>query len=227
MRHKKSTIQSKTLTSHFLISNHKILANICHILLFLNIILFFIGFSKNGKAYKIFTVYLSLIFIGEMISKIMIYNKYENISMSHTYFILQFIFLSLFYLEILTLPIQKKVIKLGLIIIPITLIIQYILIPNLIFVFNLFEVFICSFSIVIYATFHFYNMLNEKRLFYYINSGILIYLFGSTIIFLTGNVILIKPYGLGTYLSNINIFLYIFYLIMILIEWKKNYSKIK
>lgn len=155
----------------------------------------------------------------------MIHNKYQNISMSHYYFILQFIFLSFFYLEILVLPIQRKIIKIGLTIIPIILIIQYILNSKLIFIFNIFEVFVCSFSIVIYATFHFYNMLNEKRLFYYINSGILIYLFGSTIIFLSGNVIIMKANGLGQYLADINVYLYIFYLTMIFIEWKKNYSK--
>ena len=99
-----------------------------------------------------------------MISKIMIHNKYENISMSHYYFIMQFIFLSFFYIEILHLPIQKKIIKVGLISIPIILSIQYVLYPELIFKFNIVEVFICSFSIIIYATFHFYNMLNIKAL---------------------------------------------------------------
>ncbi len=213
--------------NHFLMSYANVLFKSIDFFLLINIILFFVGFSRNGKAYKIFTLYLLVIFIGEMISKIMIHNKYQNISMSHYYFILQFIFLSFFYLEILVLPIQKKILKIGLIIIPIALVIQYILNPKLIFIFNLFEVFICSFSIVVYAAFHFYNMLNEKRLFYYINSGILIYLFGSTIIFLSGNVLIIKATGLSYYLVYINAFLYIFYLTMIFIEWKKNYSKIK
>lgn len=215
------------MINHFLISNFNIAVNAAHILHGLNVILFLIGFSKNGKAYKIFTIYLAVIIIGEMISKIMIHNKYENISMSHYYFIMQFIFLSFFYIEILHLPIQKKIIKVGLILIPIILAIQYILDPKLIFIFNLFEVFVCSFSIIIYATFHFYNMLNGKRTFYYINSGILIYLFGSTIIFLSGNVLIMKSKLYGSYLVYINLCLYIFYLLMFLFEWKKNYSKIK
>ncbi len=201
--------------------------NISYILHFINVIIFFVGFSKNQKAYKIFTIYLAIIFVGEMISKILIYNKYENICMSHYYFILQFIFLSFFYLEILTLTFQKKIIKIGLVIVPLILLIQYILQPNLIFIFNLFEVFVCSFTIVIYATFHFYNMLSEKRLFYYVNSGIFIYLFGSSIIFLSGNVLIMRAGIVGQYLININVYLYIFYLIMFIIEWKKNYSKIK
>lgn len=201
--------------------------NISYILHFINIIIFFVGFSKNQKAYKIFTIYLAIIFVGEMISKILIYNKYENICMSHYYFILQFIFLSFFYLEILTLTFQKKIIKIGLVIVPLILIIQYLTNHELIFIFNLFEVFVCSFTIVIYATFHFYNMLSEKRLFYYVNSGIFIYLFGSSIIFLSGNVLIMRAGIVGQYLININVYLYIFYLIMFMIEWKKNYSKIK
>ncbi len=210
--------------NHFLISNFKIAVNIVHLFHFINVILFFIGFSKFGKAYKIFTIYLAFIISGEIISKIMIHNKYENISMSHYYFILQFIFLSFFYLEILTLQIQKKIIKIGLIVIPLILIFQYILNPQLIFIFNLFEVFACSISIIIYATFHFYNMLSEKRTFYYINSGILIYLFGSTIIFLTGNVILIKSNPLNRIFGYVNVLLYLFYILMVTYEWKKNYS---
>ena len=215
------------MINHFLISNFNIAVNAAHILHGLNVILFLIGFSKNGKAYKIFTIYLAVIIIGEMISKIMIHNKYENISMSHYYFIMQFIFLSFFYIEILHLPIQKKIIKVGLILIPIILAIHYILNPKLIFIFNLFEVFICSFSLIIYATFHFYNMLSEKRQFYYINSGLLIYLFGSTIIFLSGNLLILSDTMLSNYLVSINVCLYIFYLLMILLEWKKNYSKLK
>lgn len=211
--------------NHFLMSNFKILVNTAHLLLFFNFVLYFTSFFRNGKAYKIFTIYLFVIFTGEMISKIMISNKYENICMSHYYFILQFVFLSLFYLEILTIKIQKKIIKIILVLIPIITITQYIIDPKLIFKFNLFEVFVCSFSIVIYATFHFYNMLNEKRIFYYINSGILIYLFGSTIIFLSGNVFILKSNTIGKYLSEINVFLYIFYLIMILVEWKKKLFK--
>jgi hypothetical protein len=196
--------------------------NVSYVLHFINILLFFTGFSRNGKAYKIFTIYLFVILLGEMISIVMIKNKYENICMSHYYFIFQFIFLSLFYLEILSLPVQRKIVKIGLILIPSILIFQYITNPKLIFIFNLFEVFVCSFSIVTYATFHFYNMLNEKRLFYYINSGVLIYLFGSTIIFLSGNVMIMRGTGLAYYLVYINVFLYIFYLTMIFIEWKKN-----
>jgi hypothetical protein len=214
------------LINHFLISNFKILVNACHLLLFFNVVLFFIGFSRNGKAYKIFTLYLLVIFIGEMISKIMIYNKYENICMSHYYFIMQFIFLSLFYYQILIVEKQKLILKLFLFLIPLSLIFQLLISPRLIFVFSLFEVFICSFSIIIYSSLHFYNMLIEKRIFYFINSGIFIYLIGSTVIFLAGNVILMKKNHVGEILSFTNVVLYIFYLIMILIEWIKNYSNL-
>ena len=206
---------------NFLISNIRLLADACHFMLLINIVLFFKGFTKNSKALRIFAIYLLIIFLGEMISKLMIYRKYENISMSHYYFILQFIFLSLFYLEILNVSIQKNIIKIGLVVVPITLAIQYILNPKLIFIFNLFEVFICSLSIVVYATFHFYNMLSQQKKYYYINAGILIYLFGSTIIFLAGNVMIMS--NKKSILPEINVVLYIIYLSLIFIEWRKNY----
>ncbi|ODS81579.1 MAG: hypothetical protein ABS44_19090 [Chryseobacterium sp. SCN 40-13] len=37
--------------------------------------------------------------------------------------------------------------------------------------------------------FHFYNLLNKEKNYYYINTGILIYLFGSTVLFISGNLI--------------------------------------
>lgn len=183
----------------------------------------FFFLAKKGRTFKIYASYLLVILIGEIVSKIMVYNNFENISMSHYYFISQFLLLSLFYLEIIHVQVQRKIIKTLLIIIPVFLGIQYSFQPELIFKFNIIEVFITSFTLIIYATFHFYNMLSSNKTFYYINSGILIYLLGSTIIFLSGNVLIIKNSSINQflYVVNINVLLYIFYLIMIFIEGYK------
>lgn len=200
-------------------------ADIGYLILLINVILFIKGFSNNGKAFKIFTIYSVLIFIIQIIVNVLNYLKINNLFLSHFYFISQFLLLSFFYLTILKINFQKKIIKLLLILCPFTSMMQYIINPNLFFKFNLFEIFITSFPIIIFATFHLYNLLIEERKFYYINLGILIYLFGSTILFLTGNLINVLSTELKQLTWILNSALYIMYQLFILAEWKINFYK--
>jgi positive regulator of sigma E activity len=68
-------------------------------------------------------------------------------------------------------------------------------------------------------------MLNEKKEFYYINMGVLIYLFGSTILFLVGNLTIVLSPRMNKITWILNSILYIVYQIFILVEWKKSFSK--
>jgi hypothetical protein len=96
---------------------------------------------------------------------------------------------------------------------------------SLFFKFNLFEIFITSFLLIIFTTFHFYNQLNAKKEFYYINIGIFLYLFGNTILFLVGNMVVTLSSKMGKLTWILNAFLYIIYQVFILVEWKKSFSK--
>ena len=120
---------------------------------------------------------------------------------------------------------QRKIIKLTLILVLSFLGIQYTIYPKLFFEFNLFEIFITSFSIIIFSAFHFYNMLNEKKEFYYINMGILLYLFGSTILFLVGNLTVTLSREFTKIPWILNALFYVFYQLFVLYEWKKSFSK--
>lgn len=202
-----------------------LLANIGNILLIFNLFLFSIGFRKQQKAFKIFACYLGVIFIIQMASKILISFHFQNLYLSHFYFIGQFILLSFFYWTLLKKEYQKKIIKMSVVLCLLALGIQYTIIPNLFFKFNLFEIFITSFLIIIFTTFHFYNLLNEKKEYYYINMGILMYLFGSTILFLVGNLMSSLSPKLNLVPWILNAFLYIIYQFFILFEWKKSFSK--
>ena len=202
-----------------------IFANIGYLILFLNLILFLKGVHNNSKAYKIFTWYLGVIFVVQIVSMILMKNLVNNLFLSHFYFIGQFIVLSLFYINILKEKFQKKVVKFGLFLGLITLGIQYANDVSLFLKFNLFEIFITSFLLILYATFHFYNMLNEKKEFYYINMGVLIYLFGSTILFLVGNLTIVLSPKMNKITWILNSILYIVYQIFILVEWNKSFSK--
>lgn len=200
-------------------------ADIGYLILLINVILFIKGFSNNGKAFKIFTLYSVLIFIIQIAVNVLNYFKLNNLFLSHFYFIFQFLLLSFFYLTILKINFQKKIIKLLLILCPFTLMLQYIINPNLFFEFNLFEIFITSFPIIIYSIFYLYNLLIEKKYFYYINLGILIYLFGSTVLFLVGNLVAKLDANLNDIPWILNSVLYIIYQLFILAEWKINFSK--
>ncbi len=88
--------------------------------------------------------------------------------------------------------------------------------------FNLLEIFITSLPLIVYATFHLYNLLNEKKEFYYINIGLLIYLFGSTIVFLTCNLLIsLDSRTPFRYIFDLNIYLYVVYQLFILYELRR------
>jgi hypothetical protein len=203
----------------------KIFVNIGYVILLVNLILFLKDFSKYGKAYMIFAGYLAMIFIIQMVSKIMIEFHFENLFTTHFYFIGQLVLLSFFYLAILKEDYQKSIVRISLVLGLLALAIQYSYDTSLFFKFNLFEIFITSFSLIIYATFHLYNMLNGKKEFYYINMGIIIYLFGSSILYLVGNLTVVLSLKMGLTTWILNAFLYIIYQVLILIEWKKSYYK--
>jgi hypothetical protein len=118
---------------------------------------------------------------------------------------------------------QKKIIKIGLFLVLSILVIQYSIDFDLFFKFNLFEIFLTSFLIIIYATFHFYNMLNDKKEFYYINIGILMYLSGSTILFFVGNLMTSISPRYNKIPWILNAFFYIIYQLFVWFEWKKSF----
>lgn len=200
------------------------LAYIGYFFLLLNLIVFLKGFSKNGKAFKIFTIYTGAILIIQLVSTILFKFRINNLFLSHFYFIFQFLLLSLFYYNLLKESLQKKTVAIFIILCPLILIVQYLINNTLFFKFNLFEIFITSFLLIIYSTFHLYNMLNGKREFYYINLGILLYLFGSTVLFLVGNLMNSLSSELNELTWILNSILYIVYQMFILTEWKKSFS---
>lgn len=196
-------------------------------LLLINFIVFAIGLSKKQKCYLIFTAYLFLILCIQVITLVLRKLGLNNLFLSHFYFIGQFIMLSLFYYNLMADKVQKRVVKIASAIALLSLAIQYSISPDLLFKFNLYEIFITSFLLLIFATFHFYNMLNSKKEFYYINIGIMMYLFGSTILFLVGNLSVMLSSEYYKVPSRINYFLYAIFQLFILVEWKKSFYKKK
>lgn len=204
---------------------NQILAYIGYFILLVNFILFVRYYSNQSNAYKVFTFYLGLIVGIQIFSEILIQQKTNNLFLSHFYFVGQFILLSFFYFSLLgKVQVQRKIIKGGLVLGMLILAVQYYSDPSLFFKFNLVEIFITSFVLIIFSTFHFYNLLNEKKEFYYINIGILMYLFGSTVLFFVGNLMASLSPVINKIPWIMNSVLYIIYQIFISIEWYKSYS---
>ncbi len=207
-----------------------IIENAGVVILFINIIVFLITFKfhRKKKTYVIFTVYLIVTFVIQAWSFYLAYDGgRDNLFLSHYYFVLQFILLSFFY-ESLFVKHQKKYVFTTLIIILIILTIRYVNEPSRYFKFDLVEIFICSLPLVIYSIVYLYNSLNMSKGYFYINAGILIYLSASTLIFILGNYLSTQDINTGIReIWMINDVLYLLFLMLIFIEWFKNYRPIK
>lgn len=171
-------------------------------------------------------LYLGTCAVVMVISSILAYHSLDNLHYSHFYFISQFVFLSLFYRTFFN-QIQRKIVIFVLLLVITVLLIQYISNPLLINQFNLFEIFITSLPLVIYSIFHLYNSLSKKGEYMFINSGILVYITTSTLIFILGNYLSDHHNETIIKIWLINKTLYVVYLVLILIEWKKTFSPVK
>ena len=189
-------------------------------LLIVNFLFFLFIVFKQKKAVKTFMFYLLAMVLIQITSVVYSYHSLPNLYLSHFYFILQFLILSYFYFEILKTNFQKKVVKIAVPVCLTLLGIQYYLNPDLFYKYNTFEIFITCIMIIIYSMFHFYNILNEKKQYYYINIGIFVYLFGSTFLFMVGNLINTMNSDFGHITFILNNVLYLFYQVYILIEIK-------
>ena len=193
----------------------------------INAILYISKIKYNNKAFKYFAIYLGLIaviqlsasFVGRVLHQ-------HNLFLFHFYFILQFIFLSIFYRILLNKVWILKVLLVGLLI----LVYQYFETPSIFFVYNAFGVAMTQGILVIYTLMYFYNFIKGETEFLLVNIGLFFYLLSSILIFASGNLIfdLKEVFKFGyRLLMDLNDVLYFGLQILIFVEWFKNYSQVK
>jgi hypothetical protein len=191
----------------------------------INLIVYIKSFGHFGKAHLWFKWYLGIVFGIQFISYIMMKLNTNNLFMSHFFFVGQLVLLGVFYENLMKTQKQKTFVKWGMGLGLLAITIQYIVDPSQFFQFNLFEIAITSLIVVVFALLHLYNMLSEKKEYYYVTLGIIIYLLASTVLFFAGNL----SAGLSSELQlltwTLNAFLVIVYQLFILFEWKKSFSK--
>ncbi len=200
---------------------NKIIANIGHILLLVNLMLFF-KYRAKTVALSWFWFYLLVCLAIQGISKVMNYNKVPNLHLSHFYFISQLVLLGAFYGKMWKKVIQRRMIAIIITMVLVVLGVQYYMKPELYYQFNLLEVVITSLPIVAFSIIHFYKALENDVPYLYINSGICLYLLSSTLIFSAGNFVNASDATLNTLLWLINSILYIVFQVLIFMEWYKN-----
>ncbi|HBY68565.1 MAG TPA: hypothetical protein DEG69_12960 [Flavobacteriaceae bacterium] len=193
-----------------------------------NVLLYLFRFKGNNRAFKIFSVYLVVIAVIQLNASFL---KYivpitNNLFLFHFYYILQFIFLTLFYKELL----NKKWMYAVLVVVLCIVTFQFIQTPTMFFRYNPLGVTITQGCIVTYSVIYFYKFLHVTNEYLIINIGLFFYLLSSILIFASGNLVfnmnLITEYGYQLLLNTNNV-LYLGLQFLIFVAWWKNYSKEK
>ncbi|GGI56505.1 hypothetical protein [Winogradskyella haliclonae] len=202
--------------------------------LIVNTVLFLVGLkkAKNKKEYYVFTIYLiSISVISGIMSYLASYEE-NNLFLSHYYFVVQFILLSWFFYELFQKRQKKLVVKFTGIVV-FTLAILYLtgeIAYYSVEPFNPLEVFICSFPIIVYSIIHLYNSLNNTLNYAYVNTGILVYISISTLVFILASV-LNNPESYSMQVVDIlwefNSAFFLLYHVLIFVEWLKKFQWIK
>ena len=188
----------------------------------INTILFFKSYRNKPVAFKIFSYYLLFILLIQLTTLYMRLNKITNLYFSHYYFVGQFIFLSLFYINLEKRFLIKKIIKSILFISLISVAVYYYIYPEDYFGYNVSEVFLTSIFLIIYSFLFFLKKIDSPdKKFIYINSGFFLYITCSTLLFAAGNI----ESSIKSIVWYSNVSLYLVYQLLIFIEWYKHFRK--
>jgi len=191
-------------------------------LLLINAILFSSKVMKfNNQVYKYITIYLIALFVVELFFNVIGYlNPGANFFLLHFYFNAQFVLLSAVFYRLFTNQKLKKIVVVNYIIVTLIIIGMYVFNNDSFWQFNLFEIAATSLLLIVYAFIHFYNTLGEKKKYFYLNTGMVLYVLCSSLIFLFGNYELVfieDPY-IDVWIFN-TVF-YIIYQVLIFTEWR-------
>lgn len=203
----------------------KIFSYIGLLLVYINTIIYFIGFARKGKAYIFFVIYLFALTIIQTAAEIYADRGVNNHFLSTYYLFFQFILLSSYYYYLFIDIKNKKssVIKYLSISIFIGLIVQYSIFPELYYVFNSLGFLLTTSAIILYSVFYLFEQMSKKLPFYYTNIGIFIYFISSSLIFASAIAIVSFNDKTNMLIWKINALLFIIYQLLILWEWMQNF----
>ena len=193
-----------------------------YLILMVNVLFYLKSYRQKTIAFKFLSIYLISSFIIQILSEYIASYKGNNIFLFHYFNIIQFILLSLFYLNVFKSKNLKKVIIYGGIIV--FLVVVYIIFSTkeYYYKFILSEILVLNIPLLIYSFIFFIRRIDSaNKLFIYFNSGFFVYAVCSTLLFCAGHI----ESEIKYLLWNVNTTLYVFYQILIFIEWYKNFRK--
>ncbi|MEP2935262.1 MAG: hypothetical protein ABJM06_06065 [Gilvibacter sp.] len=187
-------------------------------------LLYAIGLKNKKTAYKIFTFYLILIALIQLGSFYVGrgYLSKPNIFYSHFYYLGQFILLTAFFATLL----NRKWLYWFLVPILAYAAFGFINDPGSFYRYNTVGMTLTHGLLVVYSVLYLYKSISDNGDFIIVSSGIFLYLLSSTLIFASQNVLtdLGVSREVNDILIKVNLILYLIFLILINIEWIKNYS---
>ncbi|TDW47418.1 hypothetical protein EV144_105445 [Flavobacterium sp. 270] len=168
--------------------------------------------------------YLAFLVLVQFSMELIFHLGKNNLFLTNVYFIGQMVLLGLFYHAILKSKSQKIFVLSSLSVALLALVIQYVFDSTQFLKFNLFEITLTSLIVVIFGLLHLYNMLSEKKEYYYFTIGAVFYLLTSTVLFLVGNLTIGLAQEFGLLSWRLNALLVFIYYLFILFEWKESFN---
>lgn len=203
----------------------KILSYIGLCVLLINTIIYSIGFSQKGKAYRSFVVYLFSLFVIQTLTEICATKNINNHFIATYYLFIPFIVLSLFFHYLFSgIDSWKKyVVLFATPLIAIGLIVQYCMYPTLYYDFNPLGLLVTTCALIVYAVMYLFELISKQMPFHYVTIGIFIYFISSLLIFVSATSIVSFNQEISNFIWNINALLFIVYQLLILWEWKQTF----
>ncbi|WP_125723410.1 hypothetical protein [Flavobacterium ustbae] len=196
-----------------------------YLILLINLILYSISFFRKEKVNGFFVAYLVFAFIMQMSMELLYHLHFNNLFLVNIFIIGQMVLLGFFYNSLIKIKSQKLFVKSILSVGIVIFCVQFFLEPKEFLKFNLFTITLTSLSCVIFGLLHFYNMLTEKKVYYYITIAVIFFMLGSTVLYLIGNLTLTLSLDVKYFSWKLNAFLFLVYQLVILHEWKVSFFK--
>lgn len=206
----------------------ELITNLIYGLLIINTIAYTYKLVKNtSRSLKNITAFLWGMLLVEVGTNITSRLFIDNLILSHAYYLILLITLSLLYKCIIENKIVKRVITIVMIVLPAIFAIQYLLKPKLLFEFNIFEILSCSLVLVFYAITYLYQCLDSKHKNWILfSSGLIIFLTSSSIVFASGNAFINQYIEKIPFMQYnfwmINNVIYLILQILISVEWLRS-----
>ncbi|GAA3781359.1 hypothetical protein [Flavobacterium ginsengiterrae] len=196
-----------------------------YFVLLINLIAYSYSFFRKEKANVFFVYYLLFSSVMQFTMELLYHLGKTNLVVVNIFFAGQMVLLGTFYNSLTQIKSQKIFIKISLVAALLVLAVQFFIDSTQFLKFNLFEITLTNLLTVVFALFHFYNMLTENKTYYYISVGLVLYLLASTVLYLIGNLSIGLSDDIKLFTWILNSFLVLVYQLFILFEWIKSFSK--